>query len=126
MMTPQILWHTKLKDEHITAALEYLDLIFSSHDLEKAKLLIEKHKHDITMHKAKDILRASNTPPLAATDGEVMDHLKKIHAGKPLHPVILVSKVQHERLEIADGYHRISACYSIDDAAEVAAVHVDL
>ena len=126
MTQPQVLWQDTLKPEHITAAVEYLGLIFSERDMEKCKLMLEKHKSNISMHKAKDILRAAVTPPLPATDGEVRDHLKKIHEGKPLHPVILVSKVQHEKLEIADGYHRVSACYSIDDATEVAAVHIDI
>jgi len=119
-----ITWHDKLKSSNIDAAIEYLSLLFKKDELEKIRKGLNNEKTKIVHYKAKDILRASGLEPLPRTDSEVAGHLMKIHENEPLHPVILVSV--DEKLYIADGFHRVSACYSLGDDTEVAAVHVEL
>src|SRR5258708_3417404 len=110
---PGVLWHDKLKSEHIDAAIEYLSLFFKNHDLEEVRKKLLGHERDLVSYKAKDLLRAAGMAPLSPSDTEVAGHLEKIHEGIPLHPVILVTVKHH--LYIADGYHRVSACYSLGD-----------
>ena len=122
--TQTINWDDKLKDEHIDAAIEYLSLFFKQSELDEIKEKLINHEKDIVHYKAKDLLRASELAPLPPSDTEVAGHLKKIQEGIPLHPVILATI--EEKLYIADGFHRICACYSLGDDTEVAGVHVDL
>jgi hypothetical protein len=117
-------WYDKLKDAHIDAAIEYLSLFFKNHELDEVHKKLLKHEKDLVSYKAKDILRASDLSPLPATDTEVAEHLKKIREGIPLHPVILVSI--KEKLYVADGFHRVSACYSLSDDTEVSGAHIEL
>jgi hypothetical protein len=117
-------WLDKLKPEHIDAAIEYLSLLLKKNELEKIHKKLIKHSDELVRYKAKDILRASGMEPLPPTDTEVASHLMKIHENLPLHPVILVSV--EEKLYIADGFHRISACYSVADDTEVAAAHIEI
>ena len=119
-----IKWYDELKVEHIDAAIEYLSLFFKQDELEKVRQKLREHEKDIVQYKAKDLLRASGLTPLPATDTEVAGHLKKIDEGISLHPVILTTI--EEKLYIADGFHRICACYLFGDDTEVAGVHVEL
>jgi hypothetical protein len=121
---PAVTWHDKLKPEQIDAAIEYLSLTFKKDELEKIRKKIVNHSDKLVQYKAKDILRASGLTPLPPTDSEVAGHLMKIHEGVPLHPVILVSV--DEKLYIADGFHRVSACYSLGDDTEVTGAHAEL
>jgi len=120
----KVKWLNKLKDEHIDAAIEYLSLFFKNAELEEVRKKLIKHAQDIVQYKAKDLLRASGLTALPVTDIEVAGHLKKIKEGIPLHPVILVSI--DEKLYVADGFHRVCACYSLGDDTEVEGAHVIL
>ena len=70
---------------------------------------------------AKDLLRASDLPLLAADERSVKGDLKKISKGKPLEPVLLVAGDMSKGipLVVADGYHRICAIYHYDEDAPV-------
>ena len=117
-------WHNKLKPEHIDAAIEYLSLFIKSDELNRIRKKIVKNEDHLVHYKAKDILRASGLTPLPGSDSEVASHLMKIHEDLPLHPVILVSV--DEKLYVADGFHRICACYSLGDDTEVSCAHIEV
>lgn len=73
---------------------------------------------------AKDILRAANLPALPMVNRHVHKDIEKIKAGEWLSPIIMV---RHDgRLIIADGYHRVCACYLMDENCEIPAVIEDL
>jgi hypothetical protein len=68
---------------------------------------------------AKDILRAAGLPALRPKQStEVERKLKKIKAGTPISPVLLVAGIR-DYLVIADGYHRVSAAHRVDEDARV-------
>ena len=117
-------WHQKVKEEHIVATADYLSLIFHPSEVEIITKKLYKHDHHIEFHKAKDLLRASGLAPLPESDPEVAEHLTKIREGKALHPVVIVSR--KERLYIADGFHRICACYIVNESTEVGGAHIIL
>jgi hypothetical protein len=117
-----ILWEKEAAEKNIKAADEYLHLRFSKSDADLAAEKFNKHKDRIENFKAKDILRASGLDLLPTTDEEVAEKLKKIKAGEPINPVLLVR--DKHKLYIADGYHRVCAAYHIDEASDVACILV--
>jgi hypothetical protein len=82
----------------------------------------------ITNRKAKDLLRSSRLPVLAPDNFHVAKDLKKVRAGKPLSPVLVVrGDLAHDRpLTIADGYHRICASYHLSENDDIPCRIVDL
>ncbi|HZV12056.1 MAG TPA: hypothetical protein VFA55_02490 [Candidatus Kapabacteria bacterium] len=117
-----ILWEKEAAERNIRAADEYLHLTFSKADADMAADKFRKHKDSIEYFKAKDILRASELKLLPATDEEVAEKLKKVKAGEPINPALLVR--DKHKLYIADGYHRVCAAYHIDEASDVACILV--
>lgn len=68
---------------------------------------------------AKDLLRAAGLAPLKPKQSaEVAEKLKKIKHGTAISPVLLVGGIR-DGLVIADGYHRASAAYRVDEDALV-------
>jgi hypothetical protein len=64
---------------------------------------------------AKDILRAAALAPLRPKQSaEVAEKLQKIKRSTPISPVLVVGGLR-ESLVIADGYHRVSAAYRVDE-----------
>jgi hypothetical protein len=64
---------------------------------------------------ANDILRAAGLPPLKPKQSaEVAEKLKRIKRSTPISPILAVGGLR-ECLVIADGYHRVSAAYRIDE-----------
>ncbi|HYM20660.1 MAG TPA: hypothetical protein VEW28_06615 [Candidatus Kapabacteria bacterium] len=117
-------WQDEIIDDHIQAACEYLSLQFKQDKVDEARHKFKDHRKDLERHKAKDVIRASGLAVLPPTDSEVADHLAKIKAGKPLHPIALVT--DKEKLYVADGFHRVCACYHIADDTDVAGVHIHI
>jgi hypothetical protein len=70
---------------------------------------------------AKDVLRASRLPLLAADDPEVAKDLRKVAEGKRLSPILLVRRdIRADRaVQIADGYHRVCASYHLGEDTEI-------
>ena len=66
---------------------------------------------------AKDILRASRLPGLPKDNAGVKKYLDRIKKGETISPVLLVrgELIDDVPLTIAEGYHRVSACYSLDE-----------
>lgn len=73
-------------------------------------------------------MRASGLPLRAADNAHVASDLAKIRRGTALSPILLVrgDLVGGRPLVIADGYHRVCACYLTDENAETPARLVDM
>ncbi len=74
------------------------------------------------LHPAKDLLRAARLPGLPLFNKGVDKWSKRIKAGDELPPVLLVrGDLSTDRpLIVAEGYHRVSACYLLGEATPVA------
>jgi hypothetical protein len=101
----------KPEAEDFPAAQSYLSLLVGLDAATKLAKALRKQKH-LSTFAAKNILRASGLPLLAADDSEVSSDLEKIKHGEKLSPVLLV---QGDPLWVADGYHRICVSYHLDE-----------
>jgi hypothetical protein len=111
---PQVVWLSEPEDHDYPAAADYLDLLLIE---DQTQFLVDLLREaPVIYKKAKDILRASELPILPVEDPHVAKDLKKISEGKRLSPVLLV---RSNPLVVADGYHRICACYHIGADTEI-------
>ncbi len=108
-------WKDQPEAEDFPAAQSYLTLLVGPDAATKSAKALRKQKF-LTHFAAKDILRASGLPLLAADDSEVTSDLDKIKRGEKLSPVLLVEGVP---LWVADGYHRVCASYHLDEKEPV-------
>jgi hypothetical protein len=121
---PLEVWKQTPEEHDFPAAAEYLSLLFPE---PTAQRLADQLRNAPTIHrKAKDLLRASDLPLLAAEDVEVTKDLKRAASGTPLSPVLLVRSRYGLRLIVADGYHRICASYHLTEDADVPCRMVEL
>ena len=67
------------------------------------------------MFKAKDIFRASGLSLLGISNKRVENDRRKINAGDPLSPLLLVRDSVNGKVIIADGYHRLCAVYGFNE-----------
>ncbi|GAC1536671.1 MAG: hypothetical protein NVS2B4_16950 [Ramlibacter sp.] len=110
-------WLDAPQDHDCPAAASYLALVGTP---EAASVLVDRlNAAPITLFKAKDILRASGLPLLGISNSHVERDAPKIRAAKPLSPILLVRDVDHGRVTVADGYHRMCAIYSVDEDATI-------
>ncbi|MBV9583017.1 MAG: hypothetical protein JO057_30905 [Chloroflexi bacterium] len=113
-------WTDEPAEHDYAAARTYLSLLMPP---DTAQAVADRLRAaEAVTFQPKDLLRASRLPTLPASDGDVASDLKKIKHGEPLSPVLLVRgawSAQGRPLEIADGYHRVSASLSVDENAEV-------
>jgi hypothetical protein len=108
-------WQNEPEAQDFPAAESYLSLLIGP--VAAAKLAKALRKELVLQHfAAKDILRASGLPLLAADDSEVAADLNKVKRGEKLSPVLLAQGIP---LWVADGYHRVCASYHIDEKALV-------
>jgi hypothetical protein len=108
-------WQDEPEAQDFPAAESYLSLLIGP--VAAAKLAKALRKELVLQHfAAKDILRASGLPLLAADDSEVAADLNKVKRGEKLSPVLLAQGIP---LWVADGYHRVCASYHIDEKALV-------
>lgn len=77
---------------------------------------------DQVFYLAKDLLRAARLPGLPQSNAGVAKWLKRIKSGDQVPPVLLVQGNRGADLPliIAEGYHRVSACYLLDEQTLVA------
>lgn len=106
-------WLEEPEEHDYPAAQAYLSLIYDP-------LLVHNYinglRHaPITEYKAKDVFRASGLSLLGVSNSHIKHNLKKIEAGEKLSPILLVRA--HNRVIIADGYHRLCAVYRHDEDA---------
>lgn len=111
----EIKWMSEPEAHDYDAARDYLSLIFEP-SMSRTLAREFQRETEIKVFKAKDILRASGLPALPASNAHVAKDLDKIHRGKELSPILLV---RSQPLIVADGYHRVCACYLTDENAEI-------
>jgi hypothetical protein len=119
MSKTKIHWAKTPTSEDYDAAHDYLSLIFP-----KAKcdsLLKSLRAASTVVRTGKDLLRASNLPLLPRDDPHVDEQLKRIHKGKSLSPILLISGDVGSGvpLVVADGHHRICALFYVDESEPV-------
>lgn len=104
-------------EEHdYPAALDFLELLYPRSEAVKKVAQLKKAK--TVIKKAKDIFRASGLPLLPKGNIHVRKNLDKFKEKHQLSPILLVRG--HEKLIIADGYHRLCASYYLTEDLEVA------
>jgi hypothetical protein len=119
-------WLAEPEDHDHPAAHGYLTLIAEP---DCVAVLVDGLRRAETAHrKAKDILRASGLPVLAAEDPHVDSDLKKIKKAEALSPILLVrgEMAAGRFLQIADGYHRVCASFLTDANTPIPCRMVDL
>lgn len=122
-----VIWEEELDPDNVTAAETYLSI---AHGDVEANLLIRQlmavhHTNNgvLKTRRANDILRAARRDPLPDSDPGVYHARLKILERKPLAPVLVVAADKNVGLvDIADGYHRVSAVYNLDPFADVRGV----
>jgi len=113
----KIHWLSEPEDHDLPAAEDYLSLVLYPEDVATVVSEFEDFTAEPREFKARDILRASGLPFLGRGDRHVTKDFDKISRGIELSPLLLV--LAHDRLHIADGYHRLCAVYSVDEDAEI-------
>ena len=108
-------WLQTPESHDYEAAASYLSLLFD----EATTWCYVNQLRDmpIVWFHAKDILRASRLPLLDETNRHVQKDLQKMDGGEKLSPILLVRDSLNAVLLIADGYHRMVACYICDEDA---------
>lgn len=115
-----VTWSSAPEPHDYPAAQSYLGLLADPADAERLVKMLARQP--ITLHKAKDILRAARLPLLTADDPYVANDLARVRAGKKLSPVLLVrGDLDGSPLVIADGYHRVCASYHVSEDVDVSA-----
>jgi hypothetical protein len=114
-MTNKIIWLDDVEENNYPAAESYLHLIYTFSRVSQLISLLRNKK--VIQFKAKDIFRASQLSLLGVSNSHVQKDRKKIDKGIPLSPLLLVRDVDHGRVIIADGYHRLCAVYQYDEDA---------
>ena len=119
-------WKSEPEDHDFPAASDYLSLLVPD---ALAATIVEALRRAPTIHrKAKDLLRASGLALLPPDNPHVAKDLAKVRGGERLSPVLLVRGrlAEDAPLVVADGYHRISASYHLDENADIPCRIVDL
>lgn len=112
-MRKQPKWHKNVEQDDYEAAESYLALICSA---KKSAMLVSRlRRAPPARFKAKDIFRASQLSKLGVSNLRVIRYRKKIKAGEPLSPILLVRNEKNGKVVVADGYHRLCAVYEVNE-----------
>ena len=118
-----IKWLAQAKEASFDAALSFLILEVGH---ENAAKLVEKlKKAKIECFAAKDILRAAGVQALPRNVEHVQTNLAKMQGGQEIGPVLLC-RVKDRPLIIADGMHRVSAAWYLDENTIVNALVAEM
>jgi hypothetical protein len=112
-MRKQPKWLKQVKPGNFEAAETYLALIYSNK--KTARLVAELRRARPAHFQAKDIFRASQLSKLGVSNLRVARDRKKIKAGTPLSPILLVRDERNGKVVVADGYHRLCAVYEVSE-----------
>jgi hypothetical protein len=115
----KVTWKTEPDPHDYPAAASYLSLIATT---DQVNDLIEQLKTaPLSHYKAKDMLRASGLRLLPPDNPHVAADLTKVKNNKALSPVLLIrgDLIHGITLQIADGYHRVSASYHLDENTDI-------
>lgn len=121
-----VTWLERPEDHDYPAAASYLKLI-ATPDVVTA-LVDRMREAPVVTAKAKDLLRAATLALLDTSNPHVASDLRKIAAGQSLSPILAVRGFLGGGLplQIADGYHRVCACFHTDENIDIPVVIVDL
>ncbi len=111
--TPKVRWLDEPQEKDYAAAESFLSMLVAPAGLRKVigALRAAPNGH----WAAKDVLRASGLAPLKPKQSEeVASELQKVKEKRSISPVLLVGGLR-DFLVIADGYHRVSAAYRIQE-----------
>ena len=111
----EIKWLKEPEDHDYPAAESYLRLLYDERSA--ASYVKSLRQVAIVEFKAKDLFRASGLPLLGVSNSHVEKDRAKIKGGERLAPLLLVRAGDHGKVNIADGYHRLCAVYSLDEDA---------
>jgi hypothetical protein len=119
-------WKREPEDHDFPAAADYLSLLLPTAAV--TGVVARLRSLPVTVHKAKDLLRASGLAALPADNVHVAEDLHKVQRGERLSPVLLVRGrlAGATPLTVADGYHRICASYHLDEDADIPCRIADL
>jgi hypothetical protein len=122
-----VLWKSGPQEHDYPAAASYLSLLASESQV-AAIVHDMKECGELQQFKAKDILRAARLPLLGRDNPHVASDLEKINSGDEISPILLLRGSLNEvrPLQIADGYHRVCACYHNDENTDIPCIVVDL
>lgn len=110
-------WLDKPEDHDFDAAADYLSMVAEP---AVVSATVKELRHAATVfRKAKDILRAAELTLLTADNPHVRSDLAKIADGTKLSPILLVRGSASDRMQIADGYHRVCASYLTDENTSI-------
>jgi hypothetical protein len=113
----RIHWLADPEDKDYAAAESFLSLVVAPASV--PELIAGLREAPLGHWAAKDILRAAGLPPLKPKQSaEVAEKLDKIKHSTPISPILAVGGLR-VGLVIADGYHRVSAAYRVDEDALV-------
>jgi len=117
--SPSEHWKDEPEEHDFPAAGDYLSLLVP--ESVSTALVDQLRATGIVKRKAKDLMRSSGLPLLAADDPEVAKDLKRVLKGDLLSPVLLVrgQAAAGMPLIVADGYHRICASYHLAEDADI-------
>jgi hypothetical protein len=110
-------WLDQPEDHDFAAANDYLSML--ADDAATARTVEALKSAETVYRKAKDILRAARLALLPADNPHVRSDLARIGSGKKLSPILLVRGTAGTVLQIADGYHRVSASYLTDENTDI-------
>ncbi|WP_067676545.1 hypothetical protein [Nocardia miyunensis] len=113
--TNPVRWLDEPESHDYPAAADYLELLADPDTV--STLLRHLRAAPIVHKKAKDILRAAQLTLLPPDNPHVRADLAKILTGAALSPILLVQGdlITGTPAQIADGYHRVCACYHADE-----------
>jgi hypothetical protein len=106
-------WLPDPEDKDYDAAESFLSLLLGPEVL--ADVVQRLCMSPVGHWAAKDILRAAGLAPVKPKQSnEVAEKLKEIKNSMPISPILAIGGLL-ENLVIADGYHRVSAAYRVDE-----------
>lgn len=112
-----IRWLDDPEDKDYAAAESFLSMLVAPGSL--ADVVKRLRTAPLGHWAAKDILRAAELAPLKPKQSaEVAEKLGKIKHSIPISPILAIGGLR-DPLVIADGYHRVSAAYRIDEDSVV-------
>jgi hypothetical protein len=118
-------WLREAEPHDLAAADHFLQLMLHERHVALALKRLRKQRMKSRSFAAKDILRAAELACLPADNEGVAAKLAKIRDGKAIAPVQLV-RLKRGPLIVADGYHRVSASYLLDESTPVPCVLVSI
>jgi hypothetical protein len=115
-------WKKTITAKQREGAIKYLSLLFDDTKVKKVSKLLLKTTFMVEYFKASDLIRAAHHYPFDEKDENVVSHVRMIKQRKSVEPVILVHS--EEQLYIADGFHRVCACYMLKNDLKVAVIRI--